>query len=195
MPDTSASGKQYLDPSSILRRLKIHPKMAVGDFGTGGGAYFALQAGIMVGADGVIWAIDVYKPALSACLSKAKLIGLQNIKTVWSNLEVYGGARTIGNDTLDAGLLVNVLHQTKKHREILRECSRMLKPGARLLVIDWELTGFQFGPDKKALVPPEEVEQVGRELGLQLTDSFQPSRYHYARIFEKVVGRRAESRK
>lgn len=183
MEPKTPSGSQYLDPSVVLKRLKLHPKLHVGDFGTGGGAFFALQAGHLVGSKGVIWAIDVYKPALSAAESKAKLAGLTNIKPVWSNLEIFHGAKAVADRSLDVGLLINVLHQSRKHREILRECQRMLKPGAKLLVIDWDVTGFGFGPTKQALVPQQYVEKLAADLGLKLAERFEPSRYHYGLVF------------
>ncbi len=174
---------QYLDPAAILRRLSVQPGMQVGDFGAGGGAYFALEAATIVGDKGIVWAIDVFKPALSACASKAKLAGLTNVKTVWSNLEIYRGARNIPDHTLDIGFLVSVLHLSKKHREILRECSRMLKPGASFLVIDWEVTGFGFGPKREDLVPQQYIEKIALDLGLKVSERLEASRYHYGLIF------------
>lgn len=177
------TGKEYLDAAAILKRVRLQPKMHVADFGCGGSAYFALQAAHLVGNKGYIVAIDVYKPALSAAASKARLHGLTNIKFLWSNIEVYRGARIIGDRSLDAGLLINVLHQSRKHREILRECSRMLKPGAKLLLIEWDVTGFGFGPKKEDLLPQQYVEKLAADLGLRLTERFEPSRYHYGLIF------------
>lgn len=178
MPSTP-SGKQYLDPSALLARLKLAPKQQVGDFGVGGGAFFALAAAALVGAKGVVWAVDVFKPALSSAMSRVKLAGYVNVKPVWSNLEVFRGAKMIPDQSLDAGLLINVLHQSKKHREILRECSRMLKPGAQLLIVEWDVTGFGFGPKQPDLVPQQYLEKVVSDLGLQVVERFEASRYHY----------------
>lgn len=182
MPATP-SGKQYLDPTALLARLKLAPKQQVGDFGVGGGAFFALAAAELVGAKGTVWAVDVFKPALSAALGRVKLAGFTNVKPVWSNLEVYRGAKTIPDHSLDAGLLINVLHQSKKHREILREASRMIKPGGKLLAVEWDVTGFGFGPKQPDLVPQQYLEKLASDLGLQLAERFEASRYHYGMIF------------
>lgn len=185
METTTPTGRQFLDPEKILRRLKLGPKMVVGDYGCGGGGYFAVQAAQMVGGKGLVWALDVYKPALSACLSKASLAGLTNIKALWSDLEVYRGAKAIKDQTVDLGLLVNVLNKSKKHEVIFREIARTLKPGATLLIIDWDVTGFGFGPEKSDLVPAEEVKSLAQGVGLKLTETLEPSRYHYGLVFRR----------
>lgn len=185
METTTPTGRQFLDPKKILRRLKLGPKMVVGDYGCGGGCYFAVQAAQMVGEKGLVWALDVYKPALSACLSKASLAGLTNIKALWSDLEVFRGAKAIKDQTVDLGLLVNVLNKSKKHEVIFREIVRTLKPDATLLVIDWDVTGFGFGPEKRDLVPAGEVRGLAQGLGLKLIETLEPSRYHYGLVFRR----------
>ncbi|MBI3114879.1 MAG: class I SAM-dependent methyltransferase [Candidatus Kerfeldbacteria bacterium] len=182
---TKITDRHYLDPESILRQVKLGPRMRVGDFGCGGGCYFSIAAAQQVGEKGMVYAVDVFKPALSACQSKARLANLATIKLVWSDLEVFRGARTIPDNSLDLGLIVNTLHQSRKRNALFKETMRMVKPGGTMLVIDWELTGFGFGPEKNDLVPAEEVERLAQEAGLRKTGQFQPSRYHYALVFEK----------
>jgi ubiquinone/menaquinone biosynthesis C-methylase UbiE len=180
------SGNEYLNPQAVLKRAGLEPGRRVGDFGTGGSAYFALQAARMVGARGTVYAIDAFKPALSSAMSKAHLFGVTNMRPVWSDLEVYGGARAVRDESIDFGILVNVLHQSKKHVAMLRECGRMLRPGARLLIVEWRSSGGTFGPPAGSIVKEEHLKKHLDDGGFAAVDRFDPSDIHYAVVAVKT---------
>ena len=179
------TGKTYLNPTHILEKLGVNPGQKVADFGCGGSGYFTLQAAKMVGSKGVVFAVDILKPALSAILSKAKLMGLFNVKTVWTDLEKVGAAKSIKNNSLDICLLKNILYQSKRQLEILKESARTLKKEAKLLVIDWEVIGLGFGPKKEDLVSKEDVIKMAVDIGLAKMESFKAGPYHWGLIFVK----------
>lgn len=181
------SGSQLLDPASLLHRLGVAAGMHVADLGCGGNGYFTMQAAKMVGSDGLIYAVDIYKPALSAVYSKAVTLGVNHlIHCVWSNLEVIGGALKIPDGSLDAAVMVNVMHQSKLHLEVLLEASRMLKTGARLLIIDWKSGGHAFGPKKEAIVNSETVVKLAAQAELAEFDVFDAGTYHWGIIVVKA---------
>src|SRR3989344_3933288 len=139
-----SGGNALLQPRQILKEhLRVQPGQSVGNFGCGGGGFFTLECARLVGDQGVVYAVDIVKAALSSVDGKAKLQGLYNVKTVWSDLEVVG-ALQIPEQSLDHGLLVNVLFQSKKHDDILREVTRLIKPQGKLLIIDWNQTPIPF---------------------------------------------------
>jgi ubiquinone/menaquinone biosynthesis C-methylase UbiE len=183
--DNIPTGKTYLNPISILEKVGLEPSQKVADFGCGGSGYFALQAAKMIGSKGLVYAVDILKPALSAILSKARLMSLSNIRTVWTDLEKFGAAKSIKNNSLDFGLLKNILYQSKKQLEILKETARTLKKEGKLLVIDWEVTGLGFGPKKENLVSKENVIKMAASCGLAEMESFKAGPYHWGLIFVK----------
>lgn len=180
------SGRSFLDPARLLENSGLTTGMRVGDFGVGGEAYFGIQAAKMVGERGTVFAIDVFKPALSSALGKARLEGCPNFKPVWSNLEVVGAARAVKDRSLDFGILVNVLHSSKKQREILQECSRMLKPEARLLIVEWKAGGERFGPKPEQIIPASRVLDLCEQIGLAPFDQFEAGQYHYGLVVVKA---------
>ncbi len=186
MTELVASGRSYLDPAKLLERAGVAAGMRVGDFGVGGAAYFGIQAAKMIGDHGMVYAFDVLKPALSSALSKAKLNGCRNFSPVWSDLEIVGAARTVKNSSLDFGILVNVLHQSKKQKEILTECSRMLKASARLLIVEWAKGGERFGPTREQVVPAERILDLCSQVGLAPFDQFEAGPYHYGLVVVKA---------
>lgn len=185
--EKTPSGSQLLDPAKLLQRLGLNAGMRVADLGCGGNGYFTMQAAKMVGGDGLVYALDIYKPALSAVYSKAVTLGVNHlVHCVWSNLEVIGGAQKIPDGSIDAAIMVNVLHQSKFHLEVLLEASRMLKTGARFLIIDWKSGGHAFGPKKDAIINPEAVVKMAAQAELAEYDVFDAGTYHWGIIVVKA---------
>lgn len=175
---------ELLDAGAILKDiLQIGPRHVVGDLGAGGGM-FCINAARLVGAQGQVYAVDVMKHVLGDIESKARMAGLDNIKTVWSNLEMVGATK-IKEGILDFALLVNVLFQSKKHYEILAEAGRLLKVDGKLLVIDWSDTRPGFAPATDRQVDPKKVIASAASLGLSLSREFKAGHYHFGLVFTK----------
>jgi len=112
------------------------------------------------------------------------MANLNNIKTVWSNIEILG-ATQINEKSLDAVLLVNVLFQSKKHSEIIAEALRLLKDTGRLLVVDWSDTNSSFSPAEERKVEPQSIVELVQQHGFSLKKEFKAGNYHFGQIFTK----------
>ena len=179
-------GNKLLDAKKILKRIPIKEDMLVADLGCGGAAHFTLPAARMVGKDGLVYAVDVLNCALDSVQSRAKMDGFTNIKTVWADLEIYGSTY-IRNQSIDMVLLVNILFQSKKHFNIFKEAVRILKPGGKILVVDWKLVKIPFGPKLENRVKKEEIKAIAHGLGLEKVDEFSAGLYHFGIIFQKAL--------
>ncbi len=179
------SGTTLFDTEHILRRIGVGPGQVIADLGCGGSGYFVLQSAKMVGSKGTVFGIDVLKAALSNLVSRARLAGLKNIVPVWSNLEMYRGARLVRDEVVDVSLLINLLFQSKRHADILRESFRMLKPNGRMLVVDWKVTGMKMGPSQDNLVYVPDLKQSAEDAGFQFVEEFSPGPYHFGLVFKK----------
>src|SRR4030042_3326582 len=106
-------GKELLNPQDLVQnKLGVTYGSKVADLGCGGAGYFVLQSAQQVGPQGVVYAVDILKPVLANVETRAKGLGFDNIKTLWSNLEKYGETK-INDEEIDFTLLVNVLFQNK----------------------------------------------------------------------------------
>src|SRR3989344_5983563 len=174
-----SGGNALLQPRTILKdHVRIMPGQMVGNFGCGGGGFFTLESARLVGDQGQVYAVDIMKHALASVDGKARLQGLYNGKTVWSDLEVYG-ATAIPEASLDHGLLVNILFQSKKRDAIVREVTRLVKPGGKLLIIDWNDIQVSFGPRVADRVPVDELREMVPQFGYQEEKFFEAGQYHY----------------
>lgn len=125
----------FINPEKIISQLDIKEGTKVADFGCGHG-YFTIPAAKRVGQDGQVFAVDVLEEALDAVRSRSRLENLANIETRRGNLEAVNGSG-LPNNSMDFVLLHNVLFQSQKKPEILKETKRVLKSGGTLALADW----------------------------------------------------------
>lgn len=184
MADQLSGGNELLNPQKILKKIGISFGDKVADLGCGGAAFFTLTAARLVGQKGTVYAVDVLKPVLASVESKAFLNGQKNIKTIWTNLEIFK-ATPIPDNSLDFALLINVLFQTDKKIDLLKESIRLTKKGGKIVIIDWMPTDGPFGPPPKIRLKEDEVRQLASSLNLKELEYFQAGTYHYGFIFQK----------
>lgn len=176
---------KLLDPTALLKNeLKLELGYQVADMGCGGAGYFTIPAARLVGSRGKVYAVDILKSALEGVTSKAKLENLTNIETCWSDVERVGATK-IPASTLDAALLVNIMFQSRKNSEMLKEVNRLLKSGGKLLVVDWKVSATPFGPPLDNRVPPQQLTKLAATTGYQIEKEFEAGPYHYGLLFVK----------
>lgn len=180
-----AGGNQLLDPKQILEKhVGLGYGDIVADLGCGPKAYFTFQSARIVGDKGLVYAVDVQKQVLSSAESHAKNQGLNNVRTIWSNLEMHGATK-ISESSLNLGILNNVLFQSTNIAEMIKEAIRLIKVGGKLLIIDWKNIGAPLGPDIKKRVNPEKIKELCEVFGLKLEEEFEAGQYHFGLIFKK----------
>ena len=184
----------FINPEKIISQLGIDEGMIIADFGCGHG-YFAIPVAKIVGLEGKVYAIDVLSESLEAVRSRAQLEGgVLNIETLRGNLEVAGGSK-IKDSSTDLVLLHNVLFQSRKKSDIIKEAKRVLKPGGRFELIDWQPYFAKTSEDKsdKSIIGPqegwrlsaEEAQKLAEAEGFVFQRSFDAGEYHYGLIFIK----------
>lgn len=177
-------GKELIDPIKLLEKLGVEEGMKIADLGCGRRGYFSLQAAKLVGSGGLVYAVDVLKSALENVRSMANLFGIPNIKTVWADLEVYAGTK-IPNESVDVAMINNVFFQTEKDDLILKETSRILKNGGKLLVTEWKRIKTPIGPLLENKADPQQIKNDAAKCGFVLENEFEAGPYHYGLIFVK----------
>ena len=174
------SGGELLNPIKILTKADLREGMMAADMGCGTQGHFVFPAARLVGPSGVVYGVDILKSALSGVESQAKLQNFQNVFTVWSDIEIYGATK-IEAASLDLAMLVNNLPK----EAMLKEALRLVKPGGKLLIVDWKPAAAPLGPPSKDRIPPEAMKQAVASLGLKLADEFDAGQYHYGLVFDK----------
>jgi len=179
-----SGGNELLDTEEVFKHLNIKSGMKIGDLGCGGAGHFTIPAAKKVGSQGVVYAVDILKSVLRSVVSRARMEGLSNIKTVWSNLEM-ANATKITSESLDVVFLINILFQSKQDENIIAEANRLLKKGGELLVIDWKQSNGSFGPPAIDRIKPEAIRTIAKKINLKLIEEFRPGNYHFGLVFQK----------
>ncbi|MFA6994820.1 MAG: methyltransferase domain-containing protein [Patescibacteria group bacterium] len=173
------------DIATILSKMNISAKQSLAELGCGNFGFFVFPLARLVGRQGQVYAVDILKPTLDEITKKAKLENFPQIHPIWSNLEIFK-ATNIETSSLDGALLVNVLHQSEKKIEILRESIRLLKRGGQLLIIEWKNIDIPLGPSPERRVNLNSLKIALPKIGLNIKEEFEAGPYHYGLILTKL---------
>ncbi|MFH0840751.1 MAG: class I SAM-dependent methyltransferase [bacterium] len=175
---------KMLNTDLVFQKVKIKNGEDVADFGCGQFGYFTFPLSRLVGKNGKVYAIDLLQKNLEAISKEVKKNNIQNIETVWADLEVPEGAK-IASESVNTVFLVNTLHQANKPVKMLSEAKRMLKKEGQLLIVDWKSFGSNFGPETNKRVDKDFLIKAGEDQGLFLKDEFDAGPDHYGLLFTK----------
>lgn len=177
------TGRALLDPERILTEAGISLGQHYADFGSGTLGHFVIPATAMVGKTGVVYAVDILQSALSAVQGRAQFEGVGNLVTVWADLEHPKGTAVIPEHSIDLVSLVNICRLIKKSPNMLANVKRVLKPGGRLLLVDWKKDGGSFGPPSEGRQDSLELQSYAQTQGLTLLKSFEAGPHHFGLLF------------
>lgn len=180
----SGSAGSFVDPELIVQDFGIQEGDKIADFGAGSGHFTILMAKI-TGESGLISAIDILENSLDIIRSKTKSEGLRNIQTIRSNLEILGSSG-LPNDSQDMVLLANILFQSNKKTEIIRESRRILKNGGTLVVIDWEKSAGGLGPPVNLRLDKSAMQSIVTGEKFDFLNSINAGTFHYGLKFKKA---------
>jgi ubiquinone/menaquinone biosynthesis C-methylase UbiE len=177
----SEQREDMLQPGALLRRLGLSSGDTVADIGCGPG-FFTLPAAEIVGEGGVVLAADIQGEMLSAIRSRAAEHGLTNVHVVkTSDKEI-----PIPDASCDVVLLAFVLDEVEQRASFLHRAARLLKPGGRLAVLEWEKEQQPDGPPMADRISPEELRADADAAGLYLDEQRELNDLHYICVFTRA---------
>ena len=171
----------FSDPASNLAKLGLVDGQKVVDLGAGSG-FYSMEAAKRVGISGRIYAVDVQKDLLERLRSVAANQGIRNIEVVWGNVEKIGGTK-LRESLADRVVASNVLFQIEKPDDFCLEIKRILKPGGKVLVIDWSGV-TPLSP--KFIFPAMKARTLFEKNGFKLENSFNAGDHHYGLVFMRM---------
>jgi len=146
-------------PDLLLAALELAPGMAVADVGAGTG-YYAWQIARRVGDAGRVYAVDVQPQMIALLTERMRQRGVRNVQPV-------PGSATdtrLAPASIDLALMVDVYHELEFPREMLDSVLRALKPGGRLVLVEYRAEDDSV-PIRR--LHKMSVAQIRRELGAQ----------------------------
>lgn len=124
-------------PEEIVRLLDIRPGLDVADLGAGTG-YMTYRFSDAVGAEGKVYALDIFARLLTLIQQNAAIEGRTNIQTV------HNGETDLGlpADSVDLVWICNVYHQfygstrESDRAAIIKSIHEALRTGGRLVILE-----------------------------------------------------------
>jgi ubiquinone/menaquinone biosynthesis C-methylase UbiE len=168
----------FSDPAVNLSKLGITDGMKVVDLGAGSG-FYTIASARMVGSSGRVYAVDVQKDLLDRIRTNGVAEGLRNIEVVWGNAEKIGGTK-LREAVADRVVASNILFQIEKPDDFALEIKRLLKPGGKVMIIDWSEVS-SIGP--KTVFPSFKAQTLFEKSGFKLDQSFGAGDHHYGLVF------------
>jgi ubiquinone/menaquinone biosynthesis C-methylase UbiE len=181
-PTPNVAGK-FLDPEAIIAQLGVVSGEVAADFGCGPG-YFSIPFAKAVGENGKVYALDILPQTLETVASKAKNSGITNIITNRVNLEKKNGSK-IESDSIDWVILKDVLFQNQKKEVIIAEAHRALKPGGKVIVVEWSQNDLAVGPESEIRIPQDKLKKMFIKQKFSLEKDVEAGDFHYAFVATK----------
>jgi ubiquinone/menaquinone biosynthesis C-methylase UbiE len=172
----------FSDPIKNLAELDVQDGMKVADIGAGSG-FYSIETAKKVGARGLVYAVDIQQDLLERLKKSAALVGLHNIEIIWGNAEKIGGTK-LRENIADRVIVSNVLFQieSKDRDNFVLELKRIVKPGGKLLLVDWQ-SGSPLTPPNAVSVMTAEA--LFQKAGWTLEKNFDAGDHHYGIILKK----------
>jgi ubiquinone/menaquinone biosynthesis C-methylase UbiE len=127
------------------------------DLGSGQGNY-TLPAAKAVGPEGKVYAFDAWAQGIEDLKARTAESGLVNVDA--SVVDIRHGL-PLADRTADACLMATVLHDLVEDNlgeRAVNECARVLKPGGRLVVVEFKKIDGPPGPPIGIRLSPEDVD-------------------------------------
>ncbi len=170
----------FSEPASNLAKLGLMDGQKVVDLGAGSG-FYSIEAAKKVGSSGRVYAVEVQKDLLERLRSVAAAQGIRNIEVIWGNAEKIGGTK-LREAIADRVVASNVLFQIEKPDEFCLEIKRILKPGGKVLIVDWSGV-TPLSP--KVIFPAMKAQMLFEKSGFKLETTFNAGDHHYGLVLSR----------
>ena len=112
--------------------LKVGDKIA--DIGAGTG-YIARQIAVLVGPKGVVYGVDVQPEMVKLLTDNMKQYHITNVKGILGKID----DPNLPINSIDLAIMVDVYHEFSHPYEMIRSICKSLKPGGRLVFVEYSL--------------------------------------------------------
>lgn len=119
------------ESGQVVRLTNIAAGETVADVGAGAG-YHTLRLSRVVGAQGLVIAVDVVPEYLNGLRETVRVQGLQNVEFVLGSFD----DPRLPRNSIDAAVLAHMYHEVQQPYAFLWNLAPAMRPGGRVAVID-----------------------------------------------------------
>lgn len=161
-------------PDEVLRALGVSAGQTVCDIGAGPG-YFTLRFAKAVGEAGRVYAVDVEPEMLEALGQRLSSAGVRNVTPVFA----LPDHALLPERSCDLAVIIDTFHHFPDGIAYLRQLARAVKPGGRIVNIDFHKRDLAVGPPFDHKIAREDFLGRAEAAGLRVIaePTFLPHQY------------------
>ena len=167
------SREAWQKPDEVVKALGLKPGESVADIGAGTG-YFARRFATHVGK---VYAVDIDETLLKTAAENAP----PNLETVLATPD----DPKLPEASVDVIFFCNVLHHIENRAAYYQKLARALKPGGRIVNIDFYKKPLPVGPPAGKKLSENDVVTEFKAAGFTLTKTHAFLPYQYFQVFER----------
>jgi len=175
----------FSDPEKIVDQLGLEEGITAtaADLGAGSGAYTIALAKRLKDS-GKVYAIEVQKDLVARLKNLALNQGLSNVEVVWGDIERQGATK-LADRSVDLVTIANTIFQVEDKDGTVGEIKRILKPGGRVLVVDWTSSFGGLGPEQDAVISAKDAQDLFERGGFSFEKNIDAGANHYGLLMRK----------
>ncbi|MDP1922521.1 MAG: class I SAM-dependent methyltransferase [Myxococcales bacterium] len=165
---------EWQQPDEVIKALGLPATASLADLGSATG-YFSVRFARAL-SEGTVYGVDVESSMVDYLKKRAETEKLKNLTTV---LAAYDDAKLPA--PVDCIVIVNTYHHIGERPAYFTKLAASLKPGGRVVIIDFK-KGSKRGPPDTEKLTPEQVTSELAEAGYVASSSwvFLPDQYFLA---------------
>jgi precorrin-6B methylase 2 len=172
------TGPNDREADLLAERLDVRSGMTLGEIGAGSGWLSVAMAG-RVGPSGRVYATELGDDQLAEIRAAAREAGAANVTVLRAGEQ----STNLAAACCDAIFMRRVYHHLSQPASIVTDIRRALKPGGRLVVIEFESSGVIGTITREGIDRSDLVAQVAQAGFTPVTVEDWPGWDHYVAIF------------
>jgi ubiquinone/menaquinone biosynthesis C-methylase UbiE len=165
-------------PEEVVAKLGLRPGETVADVGAGSG-YFTVRLARAVGPSGRVYAVDIDQGMLDYVRERAKKDQLENIRTILADPH----DPKLAPASVGLIFICDTLHHVSEREKYYPLLARALKPGGRLVDVDFHKRSLPLGPPVEMKISREALVEEVKPAGFRLVKDYEFLPYQYFLIF------------
>jgi ubiquinone/menaquinone biosynthesis C-methylase UbiE len=161
-------------PDEVVTQLQLRSGDVVADIGAGTG-YFTRRFAAAVGPSGKALGLDIEATMVTHINAEAQKHGLTNL----SARQVPPNDPQLTPQSVDVVFICDTYHHMQDRVAYARLLAQALKPGGRVVIVDFQKRLLPLGPPMEWKLAPEAVTEEFRQAGFQLERSVDFLPYQY----------------
>ena len=167
---------RWQQPERVIRAIGIQPGEIIADIGAGSG-YFTFRFAHVAGSQGKVFAVEIEPEWLDYLDARAAREGLANTETIQAGAADSG----LSAGCCDLIFLCNTYYMIADRVAYLEHLATRLRPGGRIVIIDWLRRPLPRGPALHYKLTTQQVHSEIRQAGLEVVrqPGFLPWQYFF----------------